>query len=515
MGLERLMKYLSVFILILLGVTLFGGPRLLQTQTAAGKILGRVSDATHADLFDVAITVTNAGTGISRRVKTDEYGKYAVDSLLPGIYTIRAEGEGLKTNQVTGVKLEAAGDHTVDLVMELAKERIPPRLAKPSPITMAELAKIRTAGVSAVELSDYVYGNYQGPLAPSPPHADINPRKAYIVFWKDVPYRLVFSHEGSYCPWLELPSGAGLSYQFLEGNTGWAELMNQWGRQEANSFVSVVESGPKRVWVRWTYFGVNIDTGQKAYRGTEDFWAYPNGLVVRRQEYETLLPGRYNGYSREPIELIGLCPVGRLWFDVLEKDASTGENHALAVLDVFSKKRYDVYWKHKPGTLLDSTHRRTGCDWQDLEDSPGVLMADTMVDGSPFCVFGDASGFRHDYTKLKDHTFVQEIWGSMSWDHWPVGWVNSQGHEVNENSLKLYPNAFSTLGMDFFALPDKDEERGVFYSLIGVAGDDLDQARAVARQWLERGEDGIDNNPDSGADLPATFSKRKTARSEN
>ena len=302
----RLMKYLSAFILILLGVTLFGGPRLLQTQTAAGKILGRVSDATHADLFDVAITVTNAGAGISRRVRTDEYGKYAVDSLLPGIYTIRAEGEGLKTNQVTGVKLKAAEDHTVDLVMELAKERIPPRLAKPAPITMAELAKIRTAGVSAVEISDYVYGNYQGPLAPSPPHADINPRKAYIVFWKDVPYRLVFSHEGSYCPWLELPSGAGLSYQFLEGNTGWAELMNQWGRQEANSFVSVVESGPKRVWVRWTYFGVNIDTGQKAYRGTEDFWAYPNGLVVRRQEYETLLPGQYNGYSREPIELIGL-----------------------------------------------------------------------------------------------------------------------------------------------------------------------------------------------------------------
>ena len=48
----------------------------------------------------------------------------------------------------------------------------------------------------------------------------------------------------------------------------------------------------------------------------------------------------------------------------------------------------------------------------------------------------------------------------MSWDHWPIGWPNSQGHEVNENSLKLYPNAFSTLGMDFFALPDTDEERG-------------------------------------------------------
>ena len=128
-----------------------------------------MSDATNADLFDVAITVTNAGTGISSRVKTDEYGKYVVESLLPGSYTIRAEGEGLKPNQVTGVKLEAAEDHTVNLVMESAKERILPRLARPKPISMAELAKVRTAGVSAVEVSDYVYGNYQGPLAPSPP----------------------------------------------------------------------------------------------------------------------------------------------------------------------------------------------------------------------------------------------------------------------------------------------------------------------------------------------------------
>jgi hypothetical protein len=200
-------------------------------------------------------------------------------------------------------------------------------------------------------------------------------------------------------------------------------------------------------------------------------------------------------------------PGGKLWFDVLEKDPATGENHALAILDVFSDKRYDVYWKHKPGTLLDSTHRRTGCNWQDVEDSPGVLLADTMVDGSPFCVFGDASGFRHDYTKLKDHTFVQEIWGSMSWDHWPIGWVNSQGHEVDANTLKLYPNAFSTLGMDFFALPDTEEVRGVYYSLIGVAGHNLEPARAAARKWLEKGEATITHDPDSGADLPAVFVK--------
>ncbi|MEK6653898.1 MAG: hypothetical protein AABY92_01930, partial [Thermodesulfobacteriota bacterium] len=93
-------------------------------------------------------------------------------------------------------------------------------LAKPSAITMAELARLRTEGVAVRGVSDYVFGKYQGDF-PSPPHADLNPKKAFIIFWKDFPFRFVFAHEGSYCPWFELPSGAGVCYQFFEGNDGW------------------------------------------------------------------------------------------------------------------------------------------------------------------------------------------------------------------------------------------------------------------------------------------------------
>src|SRR5829696_2461119 len=155
------------------------------------------------------------------------------------------------------------------------------RLAKP--VTMSELKSMTTSGVSVAEVSDYVYGNYQGDF-PSPPHADLNPKKAFVIFWKDFDYRFVFSHEASYCPWFELPSGAAVSYQFFEGNKGWAELFNDPGRQERNSFVEIIETGSRRVWVRWTYIGVNMQTGEAAFRGVEDFWAFPNGLVLRRQE---------------------------------------------------------------------------------------------------------------------------------------------------------------------------------------------------------------------------------------
>src|SRR4051812_41464114 len=85
-----------------------------------------------------------------------------------------------------------------------------------APVSMSELKSLKTAGVSVVEVSDYVYGNYQGDFK-SPPHADLNPKKAFVIYWRDRPERFVFSHEASYCPWFELPSGVALSYQFFEG----------------------------------------------------------------------------------------------------------------------------------------------------------------------------------------------------------------------------------------------------------------------------------------------------------
>ena len=380
--------------------------------------------------------------------------------------------------------------------------------AKPQPLTMAEFYRLGTKGVSAVEVSDYVFGNYGGDFQ-SPPHADLNARKAFIIYWKDFPYRFVFSHEGSYCPWFQFPSGAGVSFQFFEGNEGWAELFNQWGRLERNSFVEIVEPGPTRVWIRWVYFGVNIEAGLPAYRTTEDFWAYPNGLILRRQSYESLIPKDYRGYTREPIELIGICPVGQRWSDVLRKDKSSEERHALAVLDAFSDLRYDVFWTPKPGTVWDSTHRRVGdkASWMQLDNSTGVILAMPMKEGTAYCAFGDASGFRHDYTRIKEHTFKDTgytAWGSSSWDHWPVGWLNSQGHVVDENSLKLYPNHFASAGMDFFALPDEESEKGIYYSLLGVGQENWEEIRQTARRWLEKGDRGA-TDPHCCAQFPPSF----------
>jgi hypothetical protein len=359
------------------------------------------------------------------------------------------------------------------------------------PITMAELKQAKTSGVSVAEVSDYVYGNYAGDFK-GESHADGNPKKAFIIFWKDFNYRFVFSHEASYCPWFELPSGAALSYQFFEGNDGWAELFNNFGRKEQNSFVDLIERGPERVWVRWTYFGVNMKTGAAAYRGVEDFWAFPNGLLLRRQQYQTLMPGDTRGYAREPIELITLAPVGKLWYDVLAEEPSTGESKVFTGLDAFSKARVDIFWKRvsRQGKPYYGTSRRTGAPWKEIDDARGFAGIITLRDGSPFFIIGDASGYPHETTRLKEHSDKETGgwgWRSLSWDHWPIGWLNSQAHDVDDESYKRYPSHFAPFGLDLWSMPNEATERRPFYSLLGVGGQDTEAIRKLAKNWLEKG----------------------------
>ena len=79
-----------------------------------------------------------------------------------------------------------------------------PIFEKPSPLTMAELEQLTIDGVRAIEVKDYAFPGYQGAFRPSPPHADLNPQKAVIISWGRGAQKFVFSHEASYCPWMQM-----------------------------------------------------------------------------------------------------------------------------------------------------------------------------------------------------------------------------------------------------------------------------------------------------------------------
>ena len=399
-----------------------------------------------------------------------------------------------------------------------------PIFEKSEPITMAELAKKTTAGVSALEVIDYAPGHYTGELKPSPPHADLNAKKAIVVFFKDHPCRFIFNHEASYCPILELPNGAGMCNQFFEGNirgepathTGSAELFNIKGRRERNSFVDVIQSGPERVWVRWNYFSVDKkDDTQPYLRGTEDYFAYPNGLILRRMTYESLRPEDYAGYSQQPVELFGIAPVGKAIKDLFPRDPKQGDCLTLVLLDLYSDLRYDIYWGE------DGKVRRSGdsSTLEALSGSPGCALVMPFKEGLLFAVLGDASGFRTKRTDFVDHCTPGEKggceWGQGLWDHWPIGWLNSQASNWKPGSPYSY--SFGSIGQffvpegkrytsfvkDYFGNGRDMElnhwtEKGVFYVLLGSA-QDWDEIRRIGKSWLDKGKSCA--KPESISDL--------------
>ncbi len=407
-----------------------------------------------------------------------------------------------------------------------------PIIEKPQPVTMAELAKMKIEGVRAVEVSDYVFGNYKGPLTPSPPHADFNPKKAIMIAWEGKQHKFVFWHEASYCPLMLLPCGAGPSFQFWESNFG-GELFNQYGRMERNSYVDIIESGPKRVWLRWTYFDTDMQGDPPVVRGTDDFVSYANGIVWRRQTYRSFYPDRDTAQCASPLDFFAAIPAGVPYWKILPKDEKHGDFLVGAFVDSYSDKQYNVYWNKSEKLSWHGPYyaRRTGAEWfPAIERSSGKAAVQAFRDGLAYCTFGDAGGYLASRTQLWDNSHPDTSpcnWGNVKMIHWPIGWLTGAIQRTRDwgvlgsfKDIMTYPYHIDTLSMCFVTKPfpmsaearswpnirkdwnNKAQERWVegrvFYCLHGV-GQDFETIRRVSRKWLDKGADCT--RPESVEDL--------------
>jgi protocatechuate 3,4-dioxygenase beta subunit len=85
------------------------------SQVQTGRITGTIFDPNRAAVPNAAITVTNRGTGVARRVTTDGTGAYVVPSLDPGIYNVSATAAGFKTTVRNDVEMLVGRDLLLDL----------------------------------------------------------------------------------------------------------------------------------------------------------------------------------------------------------------------------------------------------------------------------------------------------------------------------------------------------------------------------------------------------------------
>src|ERR1700677_2139263 len=93
-------------------VVCFSGIALGQQTT--GAISGTVVDPSGAAISGAAVEVTGEATSISRSVVSDSSGRYVVDLVPVGNYSVKVSSNGFKTYEQKGIHLLVNQDARVD-----------------------------------------------------------------------------------------------------------------------------------------------------------------------------------------------------------------------------------------------------------------------------------------------------------------------------------------------------------------------------------------------------------------
>jgi len=93
-------------------------PGLVLGQTF-GDISGEVRDQSGAVVGGVTITLSNVGTNATRSTQSNDDGIYTFPALQPGQYVLKAEKQGFKTFNRSGIAVEVQLSARINIEMQV------------------------------------------------------------------------------------------------------------------------------------------------------------------------------------------------------------------------------------------------------------------------------------------------------------------------------------------------------------------------------------------------------------
>src|SRR5436190_17459274 len=115
-GVCRTLMFKVTLTLALLAVVSIGG----EAQSLRGSITGTVVDPQQGAIGDVAVKITNQGTGISTTATTNELGFYRAGALDPGFYTVAFQKGGFESKVVKDIQVSSSQEKTITVSLGLS-----------------------------------------------------------------------------------------------------------------------------------------------------------------------------------------------------------------------------------------------------------------------------------------------------------------------------------------------------------------------------------------------------------
>src|SRR5438105_10097277 len=140
------MPHFKHTLFLLMGLLLLSGPA--WAQVSRGTITGIVTDSSGAVVPDVAITITNTGTGVANNVTTNSSGVYTVPLLEPATYGLAATKAGFKKYQRPSVLVQVGETTRLDFTLSVGSTTQSVEVTGQAPLLKRESSDTGTAVTS-------------------------------------------------------------------------------------------------------------------------------------------------------------------------------------------------------------------------------------------------------------------------------------------------------------------------------------------------------------------------------
>ncbi|MFN2577992.1 MAG: carboxypeptidase regulatory-like domain-containing protein [Pyrinomonadaceae bacterium] len=132
--------------LITISVLVFALP-LVDVYGAGGRIEGKITDPRGAIIIAAAVTVTDADTNQTFTAVTDKQGRFKIEGLPAGTYTVTVAAQGFSESRRTDVKIEEGALVTINFTLEIAPVEVAVTVAPgEKPNSDPAYQKLREAG---------------------------------------------------------------------------------------------------------------------------------------------------------------------------------------------------------------------------------------------------------------------------------------------------------------------------------------------------------------------------------